>query len=138
MVELYSGSKDVTMDNKWRFFIPSDYRKEMRAYGNDALHLMKSSFNDYNLLIATPTTKEILSNNSFSSLEERLKFYSQEVVSLDGAGRIMLNRDLKNYLCIDGDLKKINLSGLGDSFVIWDKSLRDKCDPTIFSKINIL
>lgn len=122
----FIGNIEAKLDQKGRAFLPSVFRKELQAAGQETLVLRKDVFQ--HCLVLYPMT---VWNEMMDSLRQRLnrwnpkeqqvfrQFVSDaELVSLDGNGRFLINKRSKEFADIDTQLTFI---GMGDTIEIWAK-----------------
>lgn len=121
---MFRGATKVTLDAKGRMAIPTRYRERLAARCDG--HLVATVDRDYCLLIyPLPDWEEIerklVRLPSFDRKARRLQRlmvgYATEL-ELDGHGRILLPRELREFAGLD---KHTLLIGQGNKFELWDE-----------------
>jgi len=121
---MFRGATKVTLDAKGRLAIPTGYRERiaMRCDGQ----LIVTVDKDYCLLIYPfPDWEEIErklvrlpSLNKKARRLQRLMVGHATEVSLDGHGRILLSRELRDFANLG---RQAMLIGQGNKFELWDE-----------------
>jgi MraZ protein len=121
---MFRGASKVTLDAKGRLAIPSRYRERIvsRADG----HLVATVDRDYCLLIyPLPDWEELEeklvklpSNNPQARRLQRLMVGYATELDMDGNGRILLPRELRDFA---GLARQVMLIGQGNKFELWDE-----------------
>jgi MraZ protein len=120
---MFRGATKVTLDAKGRLAIPSRYRERLpsRAEG----HLVATVDRDYCLLIyPLPDWEEIerklvklpALNKQARRLQRLMVGYATEI-DMDGHGRILLPRELRDFAGLD---RQAMLIGQGNKFELWN------------------
>lgn len=120
------GNIEAKTDAKGRVFLPSVFRKELQASGNETLMLRKDVF--LNCLVLYP---EAVWNELLDTMRKKLsrwdaqqqlvfrQFVSDvEMVTLDGNGRFLITRRSLEFAGIES---QVNFIGMGDTIEIWAK-----------------
>lgn len=120
------GNIEAKTDAKGRVFLPSVFRKELQASGNETLMLRKDVFQ--NCLVLYP---EAVWNELLDTMRKKLsrwdaqqqlvfrQFVSDvEMVTLDGNGRFLITRRSLEFAGIES---QVNFIGMGDTIEIWAK-----------------
>jgi MraZ protein len=121
---MFRGASKITLDAKGRLAIPSRYRERIvsRADG----HLVATVDRDYCLLIyPLPDWEEIEQklvklpslNPQARRLQRLMVGYATEL-DMDGNGRILLPRELRDFAGLD---RQVMLIGQGNKFELWDE-----------------
>ncbi|HEX6996711.1 MAG TPA: division/cell wall cluster transcriptional repressor MraZ [Gammaproteobacteria bacterium] len=121
---MFRGASKVTLDTKGRVAIPSRYRERIisRAGGQ----LVATVDRDYCLLIyPLPDWEEIerklirlpALNKQARRLQRLMVGYATEL-EMDGHGRILLTRELRDFAGLD---RQAMLIGQGNKFELWDE-----------------
>jgi len=120
---MFRGATKVTLDAKGRLAIPSRYRERLlsRAEG----HLVATVDRDYCLLIyPLPDWEEIerklvklpALNKQARRLVRLMVGYATEI-DMDGHGRILLSRELRDFAGLE---RQAMLIGQGNKFELWN------------------
>jgi len=121
---VFRGATKVTLDAKGRLAIPTGYRERIAARCDGQLIVTVDK--DYCLLIYPfPDWEEIErklmrlpSLNKRSRRLQRLMVGHATEVNLDGHGRILLSRELREFA---GLARQAMLIGQGSKFELWDE-----------------
>ncbi len=121
---MFRGATKVTLDAKGRMAIPTRYRERIAARSDG--HLVVTVDRDYCLLIyPLPDWEEIERKlNRLPSFDrkarrlQRLMVGHAHEVELDGHGRILLPRELREFAGLE---KHTLLIGQGNKFELWDE-----------------
>ncbi|MDX1403187.1 MAG: division/cell wall cluster transcriptional repressor MraZ [Woeseiaceae bacterium] len=121
---MFRGATKVTLDAKGRLAIPTRYRERIIARCEGAL--VATVDKDYCLLIYPyPDWEEIErklvrlpSLNKKARRLQRLMVGHATEVDLDGNGRILLSRELREFAGLD---RQAVLIGQGNKFELWDE-----------------
>jgi MraZ protein len=121
---MFRGATKVTLDAKGRLAIPSRYRERLvtRADG----HLVVTVDRDHCLLIyPLPDWEEIERKlvrlpalNKQTRLLQRLMVGYATELDMDGHGRILLTRELREFAELD---RQAMLVGQGNKFELWNE-----------------
>jgi MraZ protein len=121
---MFRGATKVSLDTKGRLAIPSRYRERITAHAEG--HLVATIDIDYCLLIYPLPDWEELEKKlnelpSFNAQTRRLQRlmvgYATEL-DMDGHGRILLPRELRDFAGLD---RQAMLIGQGKKFELWDE-----------------
>ena len=121
---MFRGATKVTLDAKGRFAIPTRYRERIAARCEG--QLIATVDKDYCLLIYPyPEWEEIerklmrlSSMNKKSRRLQRLMVGHATEVEIDGHGRILLSRELREFAELG---RQAVLIGQGNKFELWDE-----------------
>ena len=121
---MFRGATKVTLDAKGRLAIPTGYRERIAARCDGQLIVTVDK--DYCLLIYPfPDWEEIErklmrlpSLNKRSRRLQRLMVGYATEVNLDGHGRVLLSRELREFA---GLARQAMLIGQGNKFELWDE-----------------
>ena len=121
---MFRGATKVTLDAKGRLAIPTRYRERIQARCDGAL--VATVDKDYCLLIYPyPDWEEIErklvrlpSLNKKARRLQRLMVGHATEVDLDGHGRILLSRELREFAGLG---RQAMLIGQGNKFELWDE-----------------
>ncbi|MBH97125.1 MAG: cell division/cell wall cluster transcriptional repressor MraZ [Rhodospirillaceae bacterium] len=120
---MFRGASKVTLDTKGRMAIPSRYRERLLNRANGAL--VATVDRDYCLLLyPLPDWEEIerklvrlpALNKQARRLQRLMVGYATEL-EMDGHGRVLLSRELRDFAGLD---KQAMLIGQGNKFELWD------------------
>ena len=122
---MFRGANKITVDAKGRLAIPTRYRERIAA--RCANQLVVTVDRDYCLLVyPLPDWEDIERKlERLPSLQkqarrlQRLMIGHASEVELDGAGRILLPRELRDFAGIE---KHAMLIGQGRKFELWDEA----------------
>ena len=122
--KMFRGATKVTLDAKGRFAIPTRYRERIAARCEG--QLIATVDKDYCLLIYPyPEWEEIerklmrlSSMNKKSRRLQRLMVGHATEVEIDGHGRILLSRELREFAELGSQAVLI---GQGNKFELWDE-----------------
>ncbi len=121
---MFRGATKVSLDAKGRLAIPSRYRERIIARAEG--HLIATVDRDYCLLIyPLPDWEEIERklvrlpslNKQARRLQRLMVGYATEV-DMDGHGRILVPRELRDFASLD---RQAMLIGQGNKFELWDE-----------------
>lgn len=135
---MFRGATNVTLDAKGRMAIPTRYRERLAARCDG--HLIATVDLDYCLLLYPfPDWEEIERKlMRLPSLKERARRLQRLMVGyateidIDGHGRILLPRELRDFAQLE---RQAMLIGQGNKFELWDEqSWTDKRDSWIGDK----
>lgn len=121
---MFRGASKVTLDSKGRVAIPSRYRE--RIISRAAGQLVATVDRDYCLLIyPLPDWEEIerklvrlpALNKQARRLQRLMVGYATEL-EMDGHGRVLLTRELRDFAALD---RQAMLIGQGNKFELWDE-----------------
>ena len=132
---MFRGASKITLDAKGRLAIPSRYRERLvsRAEGRlvatvdyrEGCCLLIYPFPDWKKI-----ERKLLRLSSFDKQPSRLQRlmvgYAKDL-DMDGQGRVLLPRELRDLASLD---KRVMLLGQGNKFELWDEErwngLRDE------------
>lgn len=123
-LDMFRGASKVTLDSKGRVAIPSRYRE--RIISRAAGQLVATVDRDYCLLIyPLPDWEEIerklvrlpALNKQARRLQRLMVGYATEL-EMDGHGRVLLTRELRDFAALD---RQAMLIGQGNKFELWDE-----------------
>lgn len=121
---MFRGATKVTLDAKGRFAIPTRYRERIAARCGG--QLVVTVDRDYCLLVyPLPDWEEIERklvrlpslNKQARRLQRLMVGYASEL-DLDGHGRILLPRELRDFASLE---RQAILIGQGNKFELWDE-----------------
>ena len=121
---MFRGATKVTLDAKGRLAIPTRYRERIAARCGG--QLVATVDRDYCLLIYPfPDWEEIERklvrlpslNKKARRLQRLMVGYATEI-DLDGHGRVLLPRELREFAGLD---RQVILIGQGNKFELWDE-----------------
>ena len=122
---MFRGASKVTLDAKGRMAIPTRYRARLEERCDN--QLVVTVDRDYCLLVyPLPEWEEIerrlvrlpTLNRQVRRLQRLMVGYATEV-ELDGHGRILLSRELREFAGLD---RQAMLIGQGNRFELWDET----------------
>lgn len=125
------GDYQVKADAKGRIAVPSTFRKQLVALGEDEFVLRKDIFQ--NCLVLYPKSewdkqvsylREKL--NEFNRAHKRFKaqfFRDTAELSMDASGRVLLPKRLMD---LSGIGKEMVLAGMDQTIEIWDKKIYEE------------
>lgn len=122
----FLGNIDAKADQKGRVFLPSVFRKELQAGGDDSLVLRKDVFQRCLVLYPTEVWNAMMDEmrsklSRWDAHEQQVyrQFVSDaEIVSLDGNGRFLISRRAQEFA---GIATEVSFIGMGDTIEIWAK-----------------
>jgi len=129
---MFRGATNITLDTKGRMAIPTRYRERIAARCDG--HLIGTVDRDYCLLLyPQPDWEEIERKlmrlpalNEQSRRLQRLMVGHATEIEVDGHGRILLPRELRDFAQLE---RQAMLIGQGNKFELWDEqSWKDKRD----------
>ncbi|HEX5420995.1 MAG TPA: division/cell wall cluster transcriptional repressor MraZ [Gammaproteobacteria bacterium] len=121
---MFRGASKVSLDAKGRLAIPSRYRDRIMARGEG--HLVATADLDRCLLIyPLPDWEEIEQelvdlrglDKPIRELKRLMVGYATEL-DMDGHGRILVPRELRDFAALD---RQVMLIGQGKKFELWDE-----------------
>jgi MraZ protein len=121
---MFRGASKVALDAKGRLAIPSRYRDRIASRADG--HLVATIDRDYCLLIyPLPDWEEIerklvrlpTLNPKVRRLQRLMVGYATEL-EMDGHGRILVSRELREFAQLD---RQAMLIGQGNKFELWDE-----------------
>jgi MraZ protein len=121
---MFRGASKVTLDSKGRLAIPSRYRDRIHSRAEG--HLVATVDRDYCLLIyPLPDWEDIEAklvrlpalHKQARRLQRLMVGYATEL-DMDGNGRILLPRELREFAGLD---RQAMLIGQGNKFELWDE-----------------
>jgi len=121
---MFRGANKVTLDAKGRMAVPTKYRQRIADLSSG--QLVVTVDRDYCLLVyPTPEWEEIerrlirlpTLNRQARRLQRLMVGYATEV-ELDGHGRILLSKELREFAGLD---RQAILIGQGNRFELWDE-----------------
>jgi len=124
IITVFRGATKVTLDAKGRFAIPTRYRERIQARCDG--QMVATVDKDYCLLIyPLPDWEEIErklirlpSLNKKARRLQRLMIGHATEVDLDGHGRILVSRELREFAGLG---RQAMLIGQGNKFELWDE-----------------
>ncbi len=137
----FLGNIEAKLDAKGRAFLPSTFRKQLQAAGEERMVLRKDVFQQ--CLVLYP---ESVWNEQMDALRRRLSRWNEqhqqifrqfvsevEQVTLDGNGRFLIP---KRYLTISDISQDVKFIGMGDTIEIWsnEKTVKPFVEPEEFGK----
>ncbi len=120
---MFRGATQLSMDAKGRLAVPAKYRDALTAGGAGEVVL---TAHPHRCLILypkeawTPIEAKLTSLSSFNpqiSAIQRMIVGQADVLSLDGAGRLLVSAVLRKFAKLD---KEVMLVGQGSHFELWD------------------
>ena len=120
---MFRGASKVTLDSKGRMAIPSRYRERLASRADGTL--VATVDRDYCLLLYPLTDWEEIErklirlpalNKQARRLQRLMVGYATEL-DMDGHGRILLPRELRDFASLD---KQAMFIGQGNKFELWD------------------
>jgi MraZ protein len=122
---MFHGRANLNLDSKGRLAMPAKYRDALTAQCAGQLVVTTDS-NQYLLIYPKPEWNAIhhklmgLSNaNPKIKKLQRLLIGNAQEVELDGAGRILVSPELRQFANLE---KSVTLVGLGSKFELWDEA----------------
>jgi MraZ protein len=121
---MFRGATKITLDSKGRLAIPMRYRERITTRADG--HLIATVDRDHCLLIyPLPDWEEIerklvrlpALNEQARKLQRLMVGYATEV-DMDGHGRILLTRELREFAGLE---KQAMLIGQGNKFELWNE-----------------
>lgn len=121
---MFRGATQITLDAKGRLAIPTRYRERIAARCGGQLVVTVDK--DYCLLVYPfpdweDIERKLVALPSFDKQARRLQRlmvgYATEI-EMDGSGRILLPRELREFAGLD---KQAILLGQGNKFELWDE-----------------
>jgi MraZ protein len=120
---VFQGATQINLDAKGRMAVPTRSRDPLTAGGTVKL-ILTAHPDGCLLLYPMPAWEPIRTQvMSFPSLDRRFSLWKRllvgfaEQVELDGAGRLLLPPELRNFAHID---REVMFVGQGSHFEIWD------------------
>ena len=122
----FIGNREAKLDLKGRVFLPSVFRKELQKEGIETLVMRRDTFQRCLVLYPEDVWNELMCSmrkrlQRWNAREQNVyrQFVSEaEMVSLDGNGRFLLTKRLKEIAGIE---TSVNFIGMGDTIEIWAK-----------------
>lgn len=121
----FIGEYEATVDAKGRFLLPAGFKKQLPEKREESFVLnrgFEKCLSLYTLESWNPLFEKLSTLNSFDSKVRQFTRYflnGATPVEMDGAGRILLPKNLMDYAEIN---KEIVLVSAIDKIEIWDKS----------------
>ena len=124
---MFRGATKVTLDAKGRMAIPTRYRERLQSRCDGQL-VATVDRDDYCLLIYPQPDWEDIErklvrlpslNKQARRLQRLMVGYATEV-DIDGHGRILLSRELRDFAKLE---RQAMLIGQGNKFELWDESI---------------
>ncbi len=121
---MFRGANSITLDSKGRVSIPTRYRERLTELSGGAL--VATVDRDYCLLLyPLPAWEEIERklirlpslNRQARRLQRLMIGYASEL-EMDGQGRVLLPRELRDFAQLD---RQAILIGQGNKFELWDQ-----------------
>jgi MraZ protein len=127
---MFRGPSKVTLDSKGRLAIPARHRERILTRGDG--HLVATVDRDYCLLIyPLPDWEEIERKlirlpalNKQARRLQRLMLGHATELELDGHGRILLSRELRDFAGLE---RQAMLIGQGNKLELWDEQRWNEC-----------
>ena len=123
---MYRGATILSLDGKSRFAVPTKYREHLLIESNGAMVL---TAHPHGCLLLypkeawTPIQSKIMQLSSFdkksSGLQRLLVGYAEDSI-VDGAGRLLISQDVRDFADIQ---KTIMFVGQGTHSVIWNQEM---------------
>jgi MraZ protein len=122
-LSMFRGASKITLDSKGRMAIPSRYRERLASRADGTL--VATVDRDYCLLLYPLTDWEEIErklirlpalNKQARRLQRLMVGYATEL-EMDGHGRILLPRELRDFASLD---KQVMFIGQGNKFELWD------------------
>ncbi len=122
-LSMFRGASKVTLDSKGRMAIPSRYRERLSSRADGTL--VATVDRDYCLLLYPLTDWEEIErklirlpalNKQARRLQRLMVGYATEL-DMDGHGRILLPRELRDFASLE---KQAMFIGQGNKFELWD------------------
>lgn len=120
----FIGEFEATLDAKGRFLLPAGFKKQLPESGSEPF-VLNRGFEKCLSLYTSKSWKPLFSDlsklNDFDPKVRQFKRYflnGATQVELDGAGRLLLPRNLMEYAGLEKDI--VLVSGI-DKLEIWDK-----------------
>lgn len=117
---MFIGQKDLTIDDKNRLVLPSNYRKDFQGDQLYATLGMDPCLRLFSVEEYQKTAESIAQYNDFDPNARRLKraFLSNTfAIAIDGHSRILLPRPLIDRIGLG---KKVTLVGMSNCLEVWD------------------
>ncbi len=122
---MFRGASKVTLDSKGRMAIPSRYRDRLATRADG--HLVATVDRESLLIYPLPDWEEIERKlvrlpalNKQARRLQRLMVGHAADLEMDGHGRILLPKELRDFASLD---KQAMLIGQGNKFELWDEEL---------------
>lgn len=127
----FLGNIEAKIDAKGRIFLPSVFRKQLQAAGEERLVMRKDVFQKCLTLYPESTWYEQLDTlrsrlNRWNKEEQtiyRQYMAEAEMLQLDGNGRFLIN---KRYQQIAEITQEVRFIGMGDCIEIWSNEKHDE------------
>lgn len=127
----FLGNIEAKIDAKGRIFLPSVFRKQLQAAGEERLVMRKDVFQKCLTLYPESTWYEQLDTlrsrlNRWNKEEQtiyRQYMAEAEMLQLDGNGRFLIN---KRYQQIAEIAQEVRFIGMGDCIEIWSNEKHDE------------
>ena len=127
----FIGNIEAKVDLKGRVFLPSVFRKEMQGAGVETLVMRKDAFQECLVLYPEKVWNELMlpmrmKLQRWNPVEQNVyrQFVAEaELVTLDGNGRFLLSKRLKEFAAIESSVTFI---GMGDTIEIWATETAEK------------
>ncbi len=124
----FLGEYEATLDAKGRFLLPAGLRKQLPA-AEPVQFVLNRGFEKcltlYPLQSWEPIFSEISKLNDFDPKVREFRRYflnGATQVELDGAGRLLLPKNLSEHAGLDKEVKDIVLVSAINKIEIWDKN----------------
>ena len=121
----FLGEYEATLDSKGRFLLPVGFKKQLKE-GEGSLFVINRGFEKclslYPLKSWEPIFKEISKLNDFDPKVRAFRRYflnGATGLELDGAGRLLLPPNLKDYAGLEKDIVLVSAV---EKIEIWDKT----------------
>lgn len=129
----FSGYNVISLDSQKRMAVPSRYRQAIAEQSHNTLVVSRGSSHGgrhlqiYSLEKWQAVSQQISDLPSMHSLSQMLR---RQVIGfafeleLDKSNRLLVPQALRDYAAID---RQVVLSGVGDSFELWDEAGWNAC-----------
>jgi MraZ protein len=122
---VFRGVTQLTLDNKGRLAVPARHREALAGGGGGRVVLTADPGHClllYPIAEWEPIQARLMAMSSFNerirSLQRLLVGHADDI-ELDGAGRILVPPELRQYASLD---KRVMLVGQGNKFELWDEA----------------
>ena len=138
MLTLFTGTHDHKMDDKGRVSLPTEFRRVLDSVGSSGALFIIPWFDsrDSHVVFDTDAYNALIQRHNkadYPDIKTRkraeLKLMKRVVqVQVDPNGRIVLNKDLREMIGLDREIK---LVGIGDRFEIWNPDAHDRLEAAL-------
>lgn len=133
----FEGTTSHTCDEKGRLIVPSKFRDVVKSTGNEILTLTKGldkTLYGYTLDSWTKKKRQLSELRSANAPTIKRHFLGSAVTcTFDKQGRILIQKELREYAEIE---KEIKLVGLDDYFEIWSQERWSEINDKDQEKLN--